>query len=241
MVDETDMLYMHNNKDMTHDILTAPSQEAAKCRDGMASAACAYHVDLEDLRSRSKELLPESDAAKMHEDDGEIVGATRLCPQCGTLPVRGSLHFKLCERCRDDRLAVLDALKKKVRRRFCLKRSPQMRSCMLNLLLLGSIDLQEPEGWRAGHALVSEVKAAGFLSGEAEKMLNQAGGKEKMVGLLTEKIYRASRVPHGGWSCRQLRDLEVDCNGCADQFAERPRDKITESFQDASIRDLRVK
>ncbi len=151
-----------------------------------------------------------------------------VCSQCGNIispPASGDL--RLCSICLEERHRFKNALRINVRAHFNLRRSPRLRNCFLKLLISHGIDL-EPSGWRTGMALACELKGAGFAAIETERVLIHAGGKAEKVRKLLEIVYRNAEMRP--LTCEQIKDLDLACHECPQQFQIKPRECVTEIF-----------
>jgi len=158
------------------------------------------------------------------------------CAECGSFASAQSPKvvmqipddLRLCTSCLKERHVSQENLKRRVRKNFDLGRSPNLRSCFLKLLLSRKIDL-EPSGWRTGLALGHELKSAGFAVHEAKQILLKAGADLDRAERLIGAIYKGEKGCNSGpLNCRQIRGLDVTCEGCPDQFRSYPQENKTE-------------
>jgi len=155
------------------------------------------------------------------------------CADCGSfdspqspkimMQIPDDLH--LCSSCLMERHVSQEDLRKKVRKHFDLGRSPNLRSCFLKMLLSRRINL-EPSAWRTGLALGHELKSAGFAARESRQILLKAGADLDRTERLMSAIYKEKNS--GPLDCRQIRGLNVICEGCPDQFRTHPLENRTE-------------
>lgn len=145
------------------------------------------------------------------------------CADCGSfasprspkIVMRIPDDLRLCSSCLMERHVFQEDLRKKVRKHFDLGRSPNLRSCFLKMLLSRKIDL-EPSGWRTGLALGHELKSAGFTANESRQILLKAGTDLDQTERLMNAINKERNS--GPLNCRQIREMNVICEGCPDQF-----------------------
>jgi hypothetical protein len=166
-------------------------------------------------------------------NEKEVHHSGAACANCGVTcssPASGNAVFgelMLCSACLEERFTSQDDLRIRIRRQFDLSRSPNLRSCFLNLLLSHDVDL-EPSGWRTSLALGCELKDAGFSLRESNQILIAAGANSNSVGKLLNVAY--ARKGAGSLRCEQIRVLDVVCDQCPHQFLMTQRENKTEIF-----------
>lgn len=144
-------------------------------------------------------------------------------PQSIMMQIPDDLH--LCSGCLTERHVSQEDMRKKVRKHFDLGRSPNLRSCFLKMLLSHKINL-EPSGWRTGLALGLELKSAGFAANESRQILLKVGADLDRAEMLIGAIYKEN--DSGPLNCRQIRGMNVICEGCPDQFRVYQQENKTE-------------
>jgi hypothetical protein len=169
-------------------------------------------------------------------DEKEVHHSGAACANCGgtgSTPASSSPasqdaasgKLMLCSACLEDRYTSLNDLRIRIRKQFDLSRSPNLRSCFLNLLLSHEVDL-EPSGWRTSLALGCELKDAGFSLRESNQILIAAGANSNSVGKLLNAAY--ARRGEVSLRCEQIRVLDVVCDQCPHQFLITQRENKTE-------------
>lgn len=150
-----------------------------------------------------------------------------VCSECGgVLSIQESKDRRLCSSCQEMRHERISTLRRELKRQFGQKRDLTLRSCFLKMLLSKDIDL-EPSGWKMALALGCELKAAGFDTDEACKVLTAAGGRREKVGKLLDAVYGHEAV---AYPCEHIRSMGADCTGCPNQFAVRAKESWTKIY-----------